>query len=579
MSQQHTEQPTLTTAPFQYLLETTEGLTLSGILLVIFFIVLQFAGVKGKGKLARSRFAGAPEKRHAKRLGHHQLEHPQEEGCTLYLGSDRRVLLPDVQRSIAVVGSSGSGKTASCIDPAIDSAIDQGWTGLIYDVKGTLMKRHAHYALQQGYKVYCFAPGIKNEAGEAIGDSLNLLDFMSGPADGAMAEEIASVILANLRPVGSKDDAYFGPNGIALMKSVLMMAKGSESPDLQMAYALLSLSSLAERLVALREAGRLSQWIQYASNGLMSVVGSEKTVSSIVGTAVINFTKLMDPLLLPSLLSSTIPLDLPGKQIVFFQPDEQRLSSTLPLIAAVIHMLVKRNLNNSANRQTPFFVCLDEFTTLRLPDIERWINLHREYKQVCLLSYQSDSQLKMRYSADYADSIIASCGTKVIFSPGPGNTQISQKWATAIGEEEVRVKTQSRSHGRSSSRSVGEQVNKVQLVTPDELERFQSGECVILSPGYKGRPHRLRIPLNQADMARRKGHIHLWHEKISKRLAKRSPCGQYNPDMEAKGSDSIEWEANLREGLADNLLPTAEESQASELETSKLEEELLANVA
>ena len=115
-----------------------------------------------------------------------------------------------------------------------------------------------------------------------------------------------------------------------------------------------------------------------------------------------NFQRLMDRSLLPSLTEHTIPLDLPGKQIVFFQIDEQNEAATAPLVATALSMLVKRNLNASVKRETTLGLWLDEFDSISLPDIKNWINRFAEYGMVATLSYQSNSQVKLRYSRDYA---------------------------------------------------------------------------------------------------------------------------------------------------------------------------------
>lgn len=62
-----------------------------------------------------------------------------------------------------VVSSSGSGKTESFTSPAIDSAIEQGWTCFVYDMKGTLMQQHAPYAASRNYDVYVFARGLRSK--------------------------------------------------------------------------------------------------------------------------------------------------------------------------------------------------------------------------------------------------------------------------------------------------------------------------------------------------------------------------------------------------------------------------------
>ena len=525
---------------------TPEVIGLIGVWLFIGFFMMRGGG---KGKLADGRFTTGGEISKARKVGLKQIREAAHNQVALQFGKDGLVV-PDAQRSTAIIGSSGSGKTDSVMDPSIDSAIEQGMTCLVYDVKGTLMKRHAAYAAAHGYSVYTFAPGFPYT------DSLNILDFMAGPDDGAMAAQIARVLNANLRPVGAKEDAYFGPSGDALLKAIFMMARGSVYNDLLGAWEILSLPDLADRLVTAKHNGAISSWIRAAANGVMSVAGAADTVSGIVGTAVTSFGRLIDPLLLPSILTSTIPLDLPGKQIIFFQIDEQRESETAPLVAMAIHMLVTRNLNAQIKRKVPFFISLDEFTSIRLPEIEAWVNRFREYGMVLQLGYQSDSQLRMRYSPDYAKSIIASCSTKFVFSPGAGNTEVAEAWSKACGEKEVKYKTRS-SGGRGGGNST-EHITRVPLITPDEICRFRSGECILLNPVYS-RPYKLRIKRRKKDMDGRRECIETWERTLAPKLIERADKRRF--DNFQPMTEWLNEELINRSVYADTILPSPEEVQ------------------
>jgi type IV secretory pathway ATPase VirB11/archaellum biosynthesis ATPase len=52
------------------------------------------------------------------------------------LGKPPTIFLPDAQRSLLVIGTPGSGKTASVIDSALESAFTQGFPVILYDKKG-----------------------------------------------------------------------------------------------------------------------------------------------------------------------------------------------------------------------------------------------------------------------------------------------------------------------------------------------------------------------------------------------------------------------------------------------------------
>lgn len=516
-------------------------------LFVLLLILRNFHG-RQKNVLADGRFANGQEIRQGENLGSQQIAAGRPNKAALKLD---RIILPDLQPAVAIVGRSRGGKTRSIIDPGIKSAIEQGWTNLVLDVKGNLMQKHASYAYAHGYDVYCYAPGFP------YSDGLNFLKFMNDETDAKKAEEIATVLEANFGEPGARKDNFFSPQGVALLKLVFMLAKASPFPDLLSAWKFLSLSDLAGRLDAAHNfdqfncKGGIGSWIGEAAVALRSVAHAEETSVGIIGSAVTNFQRLMDRSLLPSLINHTIPLDLPGKQIIFFQIDEQNEAATAPLVATALSMLVKRNLNASVKRQTTMGLWLDEFDSISLPDIKNWINRFAEYGMVASLSYQSNSQVKLRYSRDYADSILSSCGTKIFFNTGHPET--ADKFSQSMGSKEVSYRVESRSYGKSNNRSSSERKEKAPLITGAAINRFATGECVILSPGYQYRPRRLKVKIDKKNDRLWNKSASIWQDKI---LPQR---------IEAQNNQSQDMEICLsdREVIAESTLPTATELAAS----------------
>jgi type IV secretion system protein VirD4 len=351
---------------------------------VIMLVLMLFLSLEGRRpKLAFARWAGKGEKLAALNLTIEQLRQRKHDKICLYLGTPKyrihldpipksiplkqqlrlrwknfsiathariqtgllnnppAVLLPSAERGIVVCGSPGSGKTFSFNDPIIRCCIDEKLTLFIYDVKGDLMRNHAAYAAEAGYAVYVFAPGFPYSG------CINLLDFMRDEADATMAREIAHVINQNAKRgnKGQSDD-FFGPAADQLVQTVLMLAKGSMYPDLLMAFKILSLPNLAKRLLVASNQYRLDLWAEVSATQVISVAEAERTVSGIVGAAINTFSNLVNRDFIPAIAGqTTIPLDVRGKTIVFFQTDEERESISAPLQATNIAMMLKRNLN------------------------------------------------------------------------------------------------------------------------------------------------------------------------------------------------------------------------------------------
>ncbi len=215
-------------------------------------------------------------------------------------------------------------------------------------------------------------------------------------------------------------------------------------------------------------------------------------------------------------------------------------------------MLVKRNLNATVKRDRPLGLFLDEFSSIRLPDIEAWINRFREYGMVCLLSYQSDAQTRMRYSRDYAESILSSCKTKIVFNTGHPET--AEKVSASLGQKDVWYDAQSRSYGKNNNRSTTEHVQKVPLMSGPALNRMDTGECVIMTPGFDYRPHKLRVPLNRQDDKLWSRCTQVWDQQMCPLLIEQT-------EQRLEGV-SLDVELSDRDVIAQTMLPTAEELEA-----------------
>jgi type IV secretion system protein VirD4 len=481
---------------------------------------------------------------------------PNEAGLTFH-----NLVLSDLQPAISVVGKSRAGKTASFFDSGIKSALDQEGTVFVLDVKGSLMKKHAAYAHAKGYDVYAFAPGIEltDEFGEKVtySDGLNFTDFMKSPSDAKGALEIARALHLNFEDAGAKKDGFFGPQGLSLLKTDFMLAKESPFPDLLSAWKILSLENLAGRLAAAKKyeqfGSELNTWAGEAALGLRSVHHAEETSVGIVGSAVTHFQTLVDPSILRCLLKSTIPLDLQGKQIVFFQIDEQNEAATSPLVATAIHLLVKRNLNGMVKRDRPLWLFLDEvFNSIRLPDLEPWTGRFAEYGMVVMLGYQSEAQARIRYSRDWIESILSNCGTKITFNTGHPET--AEKFSRSLGDKDVWYETESRSYGKNQSNNRSQQVKQVRLITGEEIDRMEQGECIIKSPGFRDRPYKTRVRLDANNVKLWKQSSEIWDKEICPILIEEAKRRLEGVDLELELAD--------REVIAEAMLPTQEELEA-----------------
>ncbi|MGF1500169.1 MAG: type IV secretory system conjugative DNA transfer family protein, partial [Elainellaceae cyanobacterium] len=507
--------------------------------LVLLAIAMSLFGNGKKGKITSGRFAGSAEKRKAAAIGRQQRKQRKPNKVALKAGN---LDIPNDQQSLAVAGAPDSGKTFSIIDPAICSAIEQGFPVVVYDFKGSQLEAHAAWAAAQGYEVSVLAPG------QPYTGVCNPLDFLSDATDALMASQLAQVLQKNTqRDGGRHDDDFFTSAGTNLVEAVMLLAKLTPYPDLLMASKILNLPELPARIRQGGESGWIPAWTMTSLSQLLSSEDADKQLAGIVATAQRTFKTFTGKQLVASFCGkTTIPLKLKGKQILFLQVDIQKRDAVSPLLAAVLHLIVTHNF--AQPRKEPLIIALDELPTLYLPDLPKWINEFRSYGFVSLLGYQNFAQLQHMYGKDLSRALFAACGTKVFFNPKDRET--AAEFSSDLGEKEVTIHTRSRGQGATTTRS--EQIQKVPLLTTDQILKLDQGECVFINSAYKGSneasvPLRLKVKISPEEIQRQQRSEELWHSQVRDRLI---ACVQGN-----QHSINLDDENELRQQMAERLFP------------------------
>ncbi|MGR3279271.1 type IV secretory system conjugative DNA transfer family protein [Acaryochloris marina NIES-2412] len=522
-----------------------------------------------------ARWASTREQHRAKMLGLQQIRNQKRDEIALRLGSDNPLILPDLQPLVTIVGGSGKGKTATIIELALADAIRQGHTLIVFDVKGTLKRKFIPYALKQRipYDTYCFAPG------KLYSNGFDFLGFMRDPDDSTMARSIASALSDNVIANISGKHPFFDNHAEYFLQALLMMAKRSDYADLPMVWALMGLSDIAERIQVADDAGEfrmdgdLGMWAKQQLTGLSSVTDTKDTAGGILASGINYLLPMVNRQTIPCLSRdgrepphSTIPLDLPGPQIVFFELDGQAKKATAPLVAVAIHLLIQRNLNENTHRDRPFGVFLDEFARLMLPSFEEMVSLDRSYGFYSFVSMQSYSQPKIKYKPETSESIFDNTSTQFIFKSG--SYKVREDLSADLGEYTKHYHSKSRSYGGKSgnSRSRNEQEKKKRLITASDIKRLKKGEFICTNSGMDDRPIRMRFNLkrrNKTDMQRFKECEQMYDSHIHPQMLRIA---------QERVLDPPELILTDRMVSADAMLPTAKEVESLELkqqETAK----------
>lgn len=492
-------------------LSGSNGLMLLAVVAAVVVMGILGQGGNPKSQIARGFLAGSREKAAARKRAKVQLKAKRHNAVTLYVGSPRRtrdgkvvssastLWIPDAQRGTAVCGAPGSGKTFSIINPAIRSAVDEGYPVILYDFKyPDQTELIAAYAVKHGYSVKVFAPGYPES------EVCNPLDFLDGPDDALSARQIAMVMNRNFAlNASSSEDKFFADAGDQLTQAILMLAKSMPAPDLLMASAILNLDELPKRLQAAKKRGyqdwEMNNWVYMAFSQLLQLGGSEKTVAGVIGTASKVFSRFLSPELVSAFCGdTTLPIEMEGKQLTIFGLDRRKREAISPLTATILHMMVTRNVTKQRN--DPLVLAIDELPTLYLPYLTQWLNENRSDGLVTIIGFQNLTQLEKAYSREVSRSILGGCATKAIFNP---QDQDSARWfSDYLGEEQISIKQKSKSNGKGGgSTSTSDHLQKRHIVESAQFNKLPTGKCVFINPAYARKEeeaipliHKVRIP-------------------------------------------------------------------------------------
>jgi len=477
----------------QYVHQNPE-LSILGGLILLCSVPLLFAPKNKKGNLATGYWGGVKERNNAKKLALKQIAERKVDAVAFQIGKPRTlcltkqkepnykqdtIYLPDMQRGTAVVGSNGSGKTVSVIEPMIRSVIDQEIPLIVYDYHyPNMTSRLYEYAKQGGYEVFIVAPGF------AESETCNILDFLRTSTDASSARQMGLVLNKNfdVNNAGAGSDRFFGPSGDQLAASLLMLAKGSEYPDIMMCDAILSLPNLILRLNHAIQSGSMDPWLSASFSQYLSTLAAPETTGGITASAQLMFTKFMTQELLSTLIGkTTIPYTLQSRQMIIIGVDKERKDIVGPLLATVLERLVTHNM--SFSRTGPLGLFLDEISTLYFPDLANFINRERQNGLCAVICYQNMVQVERVYGKDSSREILGACNTK--FIGNLGELESAKLISDYIGKEEIEIKQKSKgSSGGKASVNTSEQDRTRELLEPNRILKFPQGKFVIINPGY-----------------------------------------------------------------------------------------------
>ena len=316
-------------------------------------------------------------------------------------GGRARLSLDASCRNVAVIATTGAGKTSSFILPNLLSLNDGSM--VVTDPSGTLYARTSADLVRRGFKVY----------------QLNPTDLTASIAYNPLAaastfpemQEIAH-ILVRTATKGTKVDPFWLQGAEEILGILIKCLKSH--PD---ATRYANLANLQYLLQAFGDGTPLTPFVAatapddatyHAYKGFISQ--AEKTMQGVLSQAKASLAVLADPDI--ARLTSVSSFDFASlrreKTVLFLVFPQNRVSYYSLLANLFYTQLFHHCLDDRAyrNDSLPIYFLLDEFGHLTIPDFPAIITTTRQRRISLSIVLQSTSQLVERYGREGANTIL-----------------------------------------------------------------------------------------------------------------------------------------------------------------------------
>lgn len=386
--------------------------------------------------------------------------------------------------NILVIGGSGAGKSASFVIP---NALQMLGSYVFTDPKGELYDRTAGFFKKNGYDVH-----VINLQDPRYSDGYNPLSHIRGTLD---VDTIVKIVSNKEGGEKKSSDPFWDQTSEALLKAVIyyiLLNRPPEEHSFASCLALLrlggendgeELKNLFMDLPFENPARRAFETIR---------LGSDKTFANILVSLAAKLDAFDSEEITAMTSTNTIEFkDLVEKKSVlyFITPATNDTYNFLMNIffSQMLDRLYEYADSKGGSLPTPLFLILDEFANIgRIPRFEQILSTCRSYRINISIILQSIDQLIAIYDEKVTENIMANCSTHLFL--GSNAQKTLETFSKQLGEKTITRDNVSRSTDKDahfSGRSYSDQIMARALMTPDELRRMDTNECIIFVQAMK----------------------------------------------------------------------------------------------
>lgn len=403
----------------------------------------------------------------------------KQEGSILAMYNGKPIIQheeSDYNRNVAVVGSSGRGKTAGKIIPNILKNANKSI--IVIDPKGELYRKTSETKRKQGYDIK-----LINFKDTDISDRYNPFDYIRKDSD---AKRIAQTLVINSQEGKMKQD-FWNLSQVSLLEAFILYVKyklpierqhmGSVIAMAQMGYEIME-----DEFKSFPDGHIVKKAYQSALEKLQ-----DKARSDVFATLMqtLNPWKYEDTCQF-TFTSDFAFQDIGEKKMIVYVMIPIGESDKRPLIATFFSQLfselyIKADKNDG---QLPRKVLLelDEFANIGvIPKFEERLSTTRSLGIEVSIGIQDPSQLESRYGKEIAREILANCDITMLF--GTSEMECAKYFSSLAGKTTIKITNESRSTSKVKSKSSSTSYVGRDLITPDEVRRMGNNEVLLFLPG------------------------------------------------------------------------------------------------
>ena len=373
-------------------------------------------------------------------------------------------------------GGSGAGKSASYVIPNATQLLG---SYVFTDPKGELYDKTAGFFRAKGYDIK-----VLNLVKPQNSDGYNPLHHINNEID---VDVIANTIVKG-QGDGKAQDPFWDDMSEMLLKALIYYLKAVRPPEEQ------NLASCSELIRAANNNNgdnlltNLINQLPYDHPARMFYksieLAPEKTFSSILSSLQSKLGKFDSREIAEVTSTDTIDFTKIGSQktaVYVISSDTHTI-----FFSQMIQQLYDFADANGGELPVPTYFILDEFANIgQIPDFDKKISTSRSRKISFSVILQNLDQLEAVYKEAY-ETIIGNCDTHLFL--GSNSQKTVEYFSKALGEKTITRDSVSVNKDREDwkqGKSESDQVMGRALMTPDELRRMDTDQCIIYEKGIK----------------------------------------------------------------------------------------------